>query len=606
MPTSSSNCCPARDRDGWPENIRFWKIRLEERDGDRTFSVGLLYGPSGCGKSSLVSAGLLPHLAPHVIPICVEASATDTESRLLNRLRKRCPGLPQQLGLKDSVAALRRGTGLAADTKIVLVLDQFEQWLHANKGRENSELVWALRQCDGGRVQCLLTVRDDFWLAVSRFMRDLDVHVVEGHNCRLVDLFDLDHAEKVLAAFGRAFGRLPDARSAATREQRDFVNQAVAGLADDRKVICVRLALFAEMMKDKAWTPGGLSQVGGTAGVGVTFLEETFTGSSAPPQHRHHQQAVRSVLRALLPEDGTDIKGHRRSRRELIAACGYSRREDDFADLLRMLDSELRLISPADPDGADGEEQPRPAGTHEQYFQLTHDYLVPAIRQWLARRQQETRRGRAELKLAERAALWNTKREKRYLPTCWEWGSIRLLTRQRDWSDAQNRMMRSAGKHHLLRTMTFGAVLALLSWAAVEGLGTMRAAALVRTLQTADTIEVPGIVRELQGYRRWAEGRLRTLAAQSPEDSKERLHASLALLPTDPGQVEYLCGRLVSAGPNELPVIRDALADHRDELRERFWPMLRGPGPPRPAPTSAGQRLGGLRSHQCALARSER
>ena len=43
----------------------------------------------------------------------------------------------------------------------------------------------------------------------------------------------------------------------------------------------MRLALFAEMVKGKPWTPATLKEVGGTAGVGVTFLEETF-GARAP------------------------------------------------------------------------------------------------------------------------------------------------------------------------------------------------------------------------------------------------------------------------------------------------------------------------------------
>ena len=80
-----------RDRDGLPDSIRFWKTGIEETDTDNTFSVGLIYGPSGCGKSSLVKAGLLPRLAAHVIPVYVEATADDTEARLLKGLRKACP-----------------------------------------------------------------------------------------------------------------------------------------------------------------------------------------------------------------------------------------------------------------------------------------------------------------------------------------------------------------------------------------------------------------------------------------------------------------------------------------------------------------------------------
>ena len=69
---------------------------------------------------------------------------------------------------------------------------------------------------------------------------------------RLVDLFDLDHARRVLAAFGRAFGKLPEEVSETTKEQKDFLKQSVAALAEEGKVICVRLALFAEMMKGQA------------------------------------------------------------------------------------------------------------------------------------------------------------------------------------------------------------------------------------------------------------------------------------------------------------------------------------------------------------------
>src|SRR5207248_5754040 len=111
----------------------------------------------------------------------------------------------------------------------------------------------------------------------------------------------------------------------------------------------VRLALFTEMVKDKPWTPATLNVVGGTEGVGVTFLEETFTASTAPPQHRLHQKAAQAVLKALLPDAGTDIKGHMRSHQDLVEASGYANRPKDFDDLIRILDSELRLITPTDP-----------------------------------------------------------------------------------------------------------------------------------------------------------------------------------------------------------------------------------------------------------------
>jgi serine/threonine protein kinase/energy-coupling factor transporter ATP-binding protein EcfA2 len=250
-----------RDRDGLPDSIRFWKTRIEATDPDSTFSVGLIYGPSGCGKSSLVKAGLLPRLSEDVIAVYVEATAEETEARVLNGLRKRCAALSDNLSLKETMAALRRGQGIPVGKKVLIVLDQFEQWLHAKRDEDNTELVQALRQCEGGRFQCIVMVRDDFWMAATRFMRELEIRLVEGHNSAAVDLFDIRHAEKVLAAFGRAFGVLPESSREATKDEKQFLQQAVNGLAQDGKVVCVRLALFAEMMKGKPWTPAALKAV---------------------------------------------------------------------------------------------------------------------------------------------------------------------------------------------------------------------------------------------------------------------------------------------------------------------------------------------------------
>jgi eukaryotic-like serine/threonine-protein kinase len=559
-----------RDRHGLPDGVRFWKQRVEEPDADRTFAVGLLYGPSGCGKSSLVKAGLLPRLAAHVVAVYVEATPEETEARLLKGLRKHCPGLPERLGLVESMAELRRGRGLPPGHKALLVLDQFEQWLHAKRAEQDTELARALRQCDGGRVQALLLVRDDFWLAVSRFLTDLEVEIRQGENTALADLFDPPHARKVLAAFGRAFGRLPE--GPLTAEQEAFLDQAVAGLAQDGKVISVRLALFAEMVKGKPWLPAMLREVGGTEGVGVTFLEETFSAATANPRHRLHQQAARAVLQALLPEAGTDIKGNLRSRADLLTASGLADRPRDFAELLRILDSELRLLTPADPEGAGA--GPAQAG-EGPFYQLTHDYLVPSLRAWLTRKQKETRRGRAELRLAERAALWSARPETRHLPAWWEWLTIRLLTRRRDWTPAQQQLMRQAGRYHAVRGCVLTACLLLLAGVGWEGFGRFKARALMDRLSTGQVGAVPPIVWEMESYRRWVDPLLKQARAHARPGSRWELYTSMALLPVDRNQVDYLYGRLLEADhPFTLGVLRAVLEDHKAELIEPLWATL--------------------------------
>ena len=56
----------------------------------------------------------------------VEATGQETELRLLNGLRKRCPGLPQDLDLKQTLTALRRGQGVPAGKKVLIDLGKRE------------------------------------------------------------------------------------------------------------------------------------------------------------------------------------------------------------------------------------------------------------------------------------------------------------------------------------------------------------------------------------------------------------------------------------------------------------------------------------------------
>jgi formylglycine-generating enzyme required for sulfatase activity len=575
-----------RDREGLPDSIRFWKTRIEETDPEKTFTVGLICGPSGCGKSSLVKAGLLPRLSANVFAVYVEAMAVETEARLLNGLRKRCPALPTNLGLKETLAALRRGKGIPVGKKVLIVLDQFEQWLHANKPAENRDLVQALRQADGDRLQCILMVRDDFWMAVIRFMRELEIRLVEGQNSAAVDLFDMDHARKVLAAFGRAFGKIPENPSDMDKEQKVFLKLAVSGLAQEGKVISVRLALFAEMMKSKTWTPASWKAVGGTEGVGVTFLEETFSSATAPPEHRYHQKAARAVLKALLPESGTDIKGHMKSYAELLEASGYANRPKDFDDLLRILDTEIRLITPTDPEGKDtNSDSVVRAQPGQKYYQLTHDYLVHSLRDWLTHKQKETRRGRAELLLADRAAVWKARPENRQLPSLLQWLQIRWHTKKKNWTPPQRKMMGKAGQFHAVRA---GVVAVLVAVATFTGL-TIRdrveekqkashAAGLVQAVLNADIAQVPAIVGQMTEYRQWTDHLLREENSKAADKSRQKLHTSLALLPVDASQVKYLKDRLLDAEAVEVAVLRDALFPYKDQLVGELWPVVESPG----------------------------
>ena len=284
------------------------------------------------------------------------------------------------------------------------------------------------------------------------------------------------------------------------------------------------------------------------------------------------------MLKSLLPDSGTDIKGHMRSYAELLDASGYGSRPKDFDDLMRILDGEIRLITPTDPEGKEeGSTSSLKAG--EKYYQLTHDYLVPSLRDWLTRKQKETRRGRAELLLADRAVVWNARPENRQLPSLSQWFRIRWLTATKQWTPPQCKMMGRATRYHAVRGLIVFVLLSLIGWGGYEIQGTVKAHALVDSLLRAETAQVPAIVADMPPYRRWLGPLLHEAQTQAVKDNdpRKQLHASLALLPVDGTQVAYLKDRLLDAEPQEVPVIRDALAPHKNELLESLWAAVEKP-----------------------------
>jgi serine/threonine protein kinase/formylglycine-generating enzyme required for sulfatase activity len=593
-----------RDREGLPATIRFWKARIESDEPANSFAVGLVYGPSGCGKSSLVRAGLLPRLAPRVTAVYAEAAQEGTDRRVLGGLWHACPDLVGEMDLAAVVGDLRRGKALEAGRKLLIVIDQFEQFLHGQGDRlAASPLVAALRQADGVRVQFLLSVRDDFWLAASRLFQELEIPLVERRNLELIDLFEPKHARHVLQLFGEAHVCLPADPAGMTAEQGAFLDEAVAGLTEEGKVVPVHLSLFAEMMKHRPWTPQSLKAGGGTQGVGLAFLQETFSARTARPDRRAFEPAARAVLAALLPEAGSNIKGRVRSQAELLAASGLHTQPRRFDRLLELLDQELRIITPTEAAGdpalpVEPAKDAAAEGGQGQYYQLTHDFLVPPLREWLTKRRRETWRGRAELRLEQRAAQWTRSgREERFLPDPFEYARILLgvpLGRRRPEERA---LMGAASRRYALMTALLLAAAGMIVWFLWDRNGRIQATRLVETIADAQPSELSDIIKnELPRYRRWANPRLHALADRDsvPPFPGRRLRASLALVEVDPRQVDYLSRRLLDCSMEEFALVCAACGGHADHCTPFLWEVLRDLGRPARERFRAGMALAQL------------
>ena len=260
-PTSSSSCCPALGTGtACPRASGSGRPGSRQTDPDKTFKVGLIYGPSGCGKSSLVKAGLLPRLAearpaglrrgdrrrrprPGCSRACARRVPTCPRSWAWSSRWRRCGG----------AGSCVRAEGAAGPRPVRAVA--------ASPSGARRTRSWS-PPCGSATAS---TSRRSSWCGtISGWRRPGSCgtwrsDLVEGENIAAVDLFDPRHARKVLTAFGRAYGGLPEKTGDLTTDQKAFLDQAVAGLAQDGKVISVRLALFAEMVKGKPWTPATLA-----------------------------------------------------------------------------------------------------------------------------------------------------------------------------------------------------------------------------------------------------------------------------------------------------------------------------------------------------------
>lgn len=564
-----------RDLEGIPETVRFWKTRIEERDAGRTYSVGVLFGPSGGGKTSFVRAGLLPVLSAAVIPVYVDAEADDAEAHLLASVRRMLPELPSACGLGEALAAVRQGRYLQGDQKLLMVLDHCERWLRSQTADHTTTLGEWLRECEGGRLQCLLVVRDDAWVTVSRLLHDLDIPLSTSGNAALLDGLDPLCARQTLAALGRGYGALPSGERALTSDQCAFLDEAIDGLSENGLVRPRRLAWFAHVMRRRCWSLSSLPRSLGDQELTTEYLQAAFA-DDAPPPAPLHRRAVHRVLDLLLPEFGSDVCPAS-SVAELRFASGYADSQRDFDELICLLEQDLQLIAPTNASDESGSDATADAG---RCYRLSQAFLVPAIRSWLTRARLDTRRGRAETLLAERSKWWSVRPSRQELPNFGQWLAIRALTDKRQWTPPQRRMMVHAGRRQGVRAAMVVASLLVILLMAIRVRAWRNesvANALVARLLTAETSSVPSLIEELEAHQSTVGPRLLQAYQNSSDDSLTKLHAGLALADGSEAPFDFLSERLMCVEPSQFGAVRECLANRKSRIAERCWASVRDP-----------------------------
>jgi serine/threonine protein kinase/formylglycine-generating enzyme required for sulfatase activity len=580
------------DPNGLPVSILYWLQRLgvtvtqkadggwqsradrQRRHGERPgFRVGVIYGNSGCGKSSFVKAGLLPLLpAESMECLYVEATPWATEAELLAELRGRFPQIPVTLSLPDVFRCLAAGKWLG-DRRLLVVLDQFEQWLDAHEQENASELALALRHCCPGKVQALLLFRKEFYAVASNFVgRQLELEISTNWNSLQLPSFTDSHARVVLGIFGHVLKGLPEDTAEWRSEQREFLTSVVSSLAMGTSVIPVQLSVFAQMFRHHDWTPKELERQGGVNRIGVQFLEWQFSVDDAPEDQKPYREPAQRLLEALLPPSGSEIRGHVQSLARLRQICEPLRAPLTFDRLLKILEQDLRLIA-----GTRRHVSGSPEDA-ETGYRLTHDFLVGAIRGWVHLGMASSPSVRALATLRERERAYGERQDRRQLPSMLEWLQILSRTRWRSWTGLQRTIMRRAG----LRHTAFLSGLFVLLFAGYLILAVFRAREQVETLVNA----VPDSLLELLRENRWdrtlsrpfLEARIESRTSGRTPDNPDlqTIKAILALANADRTYARMLAEELLDdATPIKLVGIgREILASQSATAMDIWLPVL--------------------------------
>lgn len=155
------------------------RLRSSERAQS---AILLVVGASGSGKSSLVRAGVLPRLAGEDYWLALPPFVPGTDplgnlSRVVAEFAV-ARGIPIDLrslrndvehyGLKAVADDVLLAAAAPARTKLLVVIDQFEELLTQTDSEERSKFVKALSSALGGPVQVLATMRSEYVDALGK------------------------------------------------------------------------------------------------------------------------------------------------------------------------------------------------------------------------------------------------------------------------------------------------------------------------------------------------------------------------------------------------------------------------------------------------------
>ncbi len=343
--------------------IFFGRKQEGHRLADKILSHRLvvLYGESGAGKTSLIRAGAAPILARRGCLPLVVRPADDPALAVKRELRDKLEGLPD---LTTDLAPFLQAAEQATEKLIVVFLDQFEEFFLRFGDQSRAGFIAELARCrqsEAVDTRFVLSIREDFFIRLHEF---------EG---RLPTIFDSryrlerltrENAREAIVEPAKLFGVAYEERLV-ERLLDDLYQEGVG--PPQLQIVCDRL--YREFgQAERPIALADYEQLGGAKEILAGYLDSVLAAYEG-----QELEAAKGILMTLVTSQETKAL----SSFDAIAAEVGRGRETVEPTLRSLIDQ--RLVRGVQ------------AG---EYYELTHDYLVEEIKQWIgedAKRVKEAR-----------------------------------------------------------------------------------------------------------------------------------------------------------------------------------------------------------------------
>lgn len=333
----------------------------------------IIHGRSGVGKSSLIRAGLIPVLKRLGHQSYVIRSFSDPAEEINQILHSYLPKMPANASFSEPKMMLQQLNALRGDRLIIFFFDQFEDFfLQLNKTQKNKFLDYlrGVFQQDRICLRFIFVLREDLLSEMSFFKPAIPE--LYHHEFRLLKL-TIEQAVDAILKPALTVG-CPFEESLAQQILEDLSNGENDVDPPQLQIVCD--ALYDNRHPKKGITLEIYEKLGRASRILEGYMERVLNRFED-----EHALMAKRILKFLV---SVDFQRKVLPLNELLANLQSSHFSRDQILLLLNELSDARLVRLGRQDG-------------KNWVELSHDFLVPKVREWLTDEELKIRRAQAML-----------------------------------------------------------------------------------------------------------------------------------------------------------------------------------------------------------------